>query len=77
MADELMYIPNEDTQNSLFCRLQVLVETFGQASLKVPKVVKPTNKKTLLKTLGTSVINSPLSPFFLILSRWICGPYRL
>ena len=28
-----------------------------QNSIKVPKVVKPTNKKTL----GTSVINSPLS----------------
>ena len=33
---------------------------------KVLKVVKPTNKKTLLKTLGTSVINSPLSPLYLI-----------
>ena len=35
-------------------------------SSKVPKVVKPTHKKTLLNTLGTSVINSPLSPSFLI-----------
>ena len=33
---------------------------------KVPKVVIPTNKKTFLKTLGTSVINRPMSPPFLI-----------
>ena len=52
-----MYNPNNDTQNSLFCRLQLLVEMFGldtqlnkstdQNSLKVTKVVKPTNKKML------------------------------
>ena len=29
---------------------------------KVPKVVKPTNKKTLSKNFGTSEINSPMSP---------------
>ena len=39
-----------------------LNESTNQNSLKVPRVVKPTNKKTLLKKLGTSVINSPLSP---------------
>ena len=58
MADLLMYIPNDDRQNYLFCRLQLLGETFehltewtltNQYSLKVSKVVKPTNKKTLLK----------------------------
>ena len=32
MADKLMYIPNHDTQNSLFCRLQLLVETFGHSN---------------------------------------------
>ena len=32
----------------------------NQNSFKVLKVVKPTNKKTLLKTLGTSVINIPI-----------------
>ena len=36
-----------------------------QNSLKVPKVVKATNKKTLSKTLGTSVMNIPLSPSLL------------
>ena len=39
------YISNDDTQNSHFCRLQLLVESTNQNSLKVPKVVKPTNKK--------------------------------
>ena len=60
MADKLSYIPNDDTQNHSFCRLQLVVETFGystyeptnQNSIKVPKVVKPTNKKTLLKDFG-------------------------
>ena len=38
---------------TLFCRLQLVVETelndpTNQNSRKVPKVVKPTNKKTLL-----------------------------
>ena len=34
----------------------------NQNSLKVLKVVKPMNKKTLLKILGTSLVNSLLSP---------------
>ena len=29
MADKLMYIPSDDTQNYPFCRLQLVVETFG------------------------------------------------
>ena len=67
-----MYIPNADTQNSLFCKLQLVVETFGNwmnqsNSLKVPKVIQPTNEKTLLNTLGTSAINSLLSPSFLLI----------
>ena len=36
-----------------------------QKSSKVLKVVKPKFKKMLSKTLGTSVVNSPLSPSFL------------
>ena len=46
-----MYIPNNDTQNSPSGRLQLVVEMFGpfnvtnQNALKVPKLVKPTNKK--------------------------------
>ena len=37
-------------------------EPTNQNSLKVPKVVKPNNKKTIFKTLGTSVINRLMSP---------------
>ena len=56
MADKLMYIPNDDTYNNPFCRLQIVVETYGHSILKTnkskfiksPKVDKPTNKKTLL-----------------------------
>ena len=53
MADKLMYIPN-DTQNYTFCRLEYVVEPFVTLldkptnKIKVPKVVKSTNKKTLL-----------------------------
>ena len=58
--DKLMYIPNDKTQNYPFCRLQLVLDApTNQNSIKVPKVVNPTNKKTLLiKTLG----NSPMSP---------------
>ena len=56
MADKLMYIPNDDTQNYFFCRLQLDVETFGHStywtnqsnSIKVPEIDESTNKKTLL-----------------------------
>ena len=45
MADKLMYIPNDNTENYLFCRLQSAVETFGHLTWW-------TNQ---FKTLGTSV----------------------
>ena len=53
MAFKLMYIPNDYTQNYPFCRLQLVVETqinelTNQNSIKVPKVVKTTNKKKKL-----------------------------
>ena len=55
MADKLMYISNDDRQNYPFCLLQLVVETFEHntqldepTNKKVPKVVKPTNKKMLL-----------------------------
>ena len=55
MADKLMYITNDDTQNYHFCRLKLVVETFEHSTwltnqskfTEVPKVVKPTNKETL------------------------------
>ena len=56
MANKLKYITNVNTQNYPFCRLQLVVETFNtksneptnQSSIKVTKVVKLTNKKTLV-----------------------------
>ena len=69
MADKLMYIPNDKTQNYPFCRLKLVVETFGnltssyQISLKVPLVFKPTNKKTLLKTFRDENNKQPIVPF--------------
>ena len=32
MADKLMYIPDDDTQNYPFCRLQLVIETFGHST---------------------------------------------
>ena len=53
MDDKLIYIPNVNTQNYPFCRIQLVVKmhfnnSTNQNSFKVPKVVKPRNKKTLL-----------------------------
>ena len=68
MADKLMFIkitPVDYTQ--WLKRLDTqLNEPTNQNSIKVPKVVKLTNKKHYYKTLGASdVINSPLSPLSL------------
>ena len=59
MADELIYIANDDTQNYLFYKLQLLDNMFetqfyeltNPYSMKVPKVIKLTNKKAFLKRL--------------------------
>ncbi len=57
MTDKLMFIPIYHTWNHPFVRLELVVEKFGHStwwinhskySVKVPKVVKLTNKKTLL-----------------------------
>ena len=60
MADKLKNIPNYDTQNYPICRLKFLVvkicilnemnqlgKKMNQLIKKVPKIVEPTNKKTL------------------------------
>ena len=57
-----MYTANNDTQNDPFCRLKLVVQMFGystqwnelsnQNSIKVPKVVETTYKKTLHKKIG-------------------------
>ena len=56
MADKLMYIPDDDTPKKYpYCRLHLVFKTFKtqlneltNQNSKVPKVSKPTNKKTLL-----------------------------
>ena len=52
MADKLMYIPNDGKKNYTYCRFKLVVDTqlnepTNQNSMKVPKVVKSTNKKML------------------------------
>ena len=56
------------SQNSLLCRLQLVVETFGHSSQqpikiqwKSPKLLSQRIRKRHYKTLGSSVINSLLS----------------
>ena len=70
MANKLMYTTNDDAQNHPSCRLQLvdkwldtlMNESTNKNSIKVPTVVKPTKKKRYYKTLGTSGINSSMSP---------------
>ena len=63
IADNFMYIPNDDTQNSLLCRLQLVVETFIES---INKFIKSKSSKLLSQRIDKlSLINSPLSPSFL------------
>ena len=68
MTDKLMYIPNDDTHNDLFCRFQLVVETFGHSSwwTNLSKFKYQRIRKRYYKTFGTSVINITLSPPSLI-----------
>ena len=53
MSDKMMYIPNDDTQNSVdYNYTKTLNLIINQSKFtKVPKVVKPTNKNHYYKTL--------------------------
>ena len=70
MAEKLMYIPNANTQNCPFYKLQLVIETFGhstnkptnQNSIKVPQIVMPTNKKTLFCEFGDYYNKQPIVP---------------
>ena len=62
MTDKLMYIPNEDTQNYPYCRLQLVVKTFwtlnlnepaNQYSRKVLKVVRQRIRNAILRNKRT------------------------
>ncbi len=51
MANKLMQVPTEETQNNPFCRFQLMVTQLNEPTIqnliKVLKVVKPTNNKTV------------------------------
>ena len=69
MADKSVYIPNDDTHNSLICRLDYwlkrldtqLKESTNQNSIKYPKLLSQLIRERYNKILGTSVINSQIS----------------
>ena len=51
MTDKFMYIPNNDIPNYPFCRKKIKNDftlNLKNQPINFPKVVKPTNKKTLL-----------------------------
>ena len=69
MADKLMYLPNDETQNPPFCRLQLVVETIGHSTKwtkqskynkKSPKLLSQRIRKSFDKTSGSSKINKPM-----------------
>ena len=77
---------DDDLQNYPFCKIQLLVETFGTQlneptntnSIKVPKIVNPMHKQTLnLKTLGTEVLNRTMSQPSLAIYCHIAGISQL
>ena len=75
MANNLIYFPNDDTQNNHFCRLLLMAETLGNTLNLLNQSIKihPFEKSSKLlsqrirkhyKTLGTSVLHSLMSPPF-------------
>ena len=74
MADEFMYIPYNDTHNYPFLkRLETqLNETTNLNSLKSPMLLSQQRRKRWCKTLGTSIINSQLSPTSLVYVSVLC-----
>ena len=71
MIEKLVYIPNVETQNYPFRRLQLVIkrldtqlnETTNHNLIKDnPKMLSQQISKRCHKTLGTSAINSQMSP---------------
>ena len=65
MADKLMQSPmkiHKIAPSVDYNQWPKLNEPTNQNSIKVLKVVTPTNKKHFNETLGTSLITSPMSP---------------
>ena len=65
MADKLMNIPNDDSQNYPFCILQLVIETIGHWTLWTNQSKFNKSQQLLskhcYKNLKTSLINSPMS----------------
>ena len=63
MADNMMCIPNDNKiPSSLDSSDNQLNESTNKNLLKVLKVVRPTNKKTIFKTLTGSCNKQPIPP---------------
>ena len=63
MTDKLMYTPSDEIQYYPFCtlkRLDTQLEPTNKISIKSPQSQRII--KCYYKTLGTCVINSPMSP---------------
>ena len=84
MTDNIMHIPEDDTQNYPFCRSQLVIEMFGhstkwtkQSKFRItsnPSLLSQRMRKRCYKTLGTSVINTPKNKGLNVLANLI---YRL
>ena len=64
MANKLTCIPLDNTQNYPFCKLHLVVETFGHLINQLPMSPKLLNQqiiKRYYKTFGISVIKSLMS----------------
>ena len=74
MTDKLIYMPNDNSHNCFLWKLQFVSRTFNlikqptKIQWKSPKLSSQWIRKRY-KSLGTSVINSPFSPPFLIITH--------
>ena len=76
MADKLIYLSNDDTQNYPFFRLQLVVKTIGHLTqwINQSKLLVRLIRKRYYKTLGTSVkkqLNVPSFPVINITTCWL------
>ena len=64
MADKLMYIPNDLNKKYPYWRLQLVVDTQSNNPTKQKslKLLGQRIRNWCYKTLGTDVINTPMSP---------------
>ena len=67
MANKLFYVPSDDTLNYPFCKLKLVVERLDTqlnetTNQNSPKLFSQRVRKLYYETLGTSIINSLMSP---------------